>query len=216
LTDLRRRILSALPFDAGAGSFAVGYFPSQFTAYAVTPSLLCPMMFLTPAFYKGAEKGAAALPLLVGTAAIHYRHQNYLKRVVAVRDGMLGIVKPDDLLLCNMNIAKLLQPAFGKRHLYMLAMAGNEKGMQKARRAINAALAQRNQRVLVAIRGGTENEETNQEQTQAGYLQREYATRPLPIEGRTGLPGNVQVFRLSDTGNDKPRPSRKRAEPSRP
>ena len=45
-----------------------------------------------------------------------------MKQGAAVRDGLLRTVQTDDILFCNINVAKVLRPPFGKRSFYMLAM----------------------------------------------------------------------------------------------
>lgn len=142
--------------------------------------------------------GVAALLLLAGTVAIHYKHQNYLKQAAGVRDGILSAVPPNDILFCNMNVAKILQPTFGRRQVYMLALAGTEKGVMKARTLIDTALERKDRRVIVAIWGAAPLTEASEEQKQLRVLELFYEVHPLPKEAPPGLPDDVRLFQVRE------------------
>lgn len=180
-----RYILTILPL------FIIAYAQVAWTVYQrfVEPRI---SHRIVPVF-----QGVVLLVLLVGTLGIHYKHQNYLKKTAAIRDGILQVVGPDDILYCNTHIAKLLNPSFGLRHIKLTSTISPESGVALVQKSIEKELADNSsRRIIVANWSRDYRPETSNEQTLIRKIEEDFIVTPLSGKEYSGLPKDLQLLQV--------------------
>ncbi len=64
--------------------------------------------------------GLAAATLFTGGVLVHRKHAAFLANLAQVRDQVYAVSKPGDRVYCNLNVAKLLHPAWGVRDVVVV------------------------------------------------------------------------------------------------
>jgi hypothetical protein len=89
------------------------------------------------------ERRTAGVPLRVGAAlvttglfavaaAVSYKHARFLGTMAEVRNGLLAATTPADRIYCNMQVAKLMHPGWGRRQVILVSQPDRERASLRA------------------------------------------------------------------------------------
>ncbi len=131
--------------------------------------------------------------LFLMTVAIHFRHGRYLADLAQVRNTLVQIVAPDDLLVCNTPIAKLFHPGWGARNWWVPGEQGTPEALAAVERRFSSAMSRPGTRVFLAswVRPGREGDQLESKTVKS--IADRFAAQPLPEKERQNLPADVQV-----------------------
>jgi hypothetical protein len=84
------------------------------------------------------QRGAVGLParavgaafvagLFAVAAAVSYKHARFLGTMAGVRDGLLAATTPADRIYCNMQVAKLMHPGWGRRRFILVSRPDKDR-----------------------------------------------------------------------------------------
>jgi hypothetical protein len=175
--------------------------PLFLVAYATALSALMAKRGGTGAFARAVVPAGVVL-LALGAVGIHARHQRYLHTLTAVRDRVLAAAAPGDVLFCNLNVGKLMHPAFGKRNFTLVGSVFGEPRwhVAKAEQSIDAALAHRSaegadgRRVVVALHVRPYRPETVIEESILADLRERYELDEVAGPDRPDTPPGLTLF----------------------
>ena len=136
----------------------------------------------------------AAILFLVAIG-LQKRHQQYLHEMDNARTAILTRVQPQDVLLCNIHVAKLFHPAWGTRHYFLFGAAWKyDVNLRSAEDAIRAGLTRRNGSVFLADWSRDYRPETSDEVRCISDLQRRFVVREITPGAETGLPQGMVLI----------------------
>lgn len=133
--------------------------------------------------------------VLIGLAAVgvHGKHQSYLKSVASIRDGLNRVLLPNDVLFCNVHVAKLLHPAWTGNRFFTILPSDNRQLNQEIDQALSKDPTGR---IVLAIWSRDYRSETTEERRLEKDIRERYHTRPFSVEERHGIPEAVSLLEI--------------------
>ncbi len=146
--------------------------------------------------WRLAVAGVAAAILVIGSVTVQRSDQAHTVSLADTRSALLRIVSPDDLLVCDKEVAKLFLPQWGRREIYII----DTQSIATVRQYIETSLAAKagsDGRVVVAdwAAGGLGGS-SGGERSATSLVASLFPTVPID-ETHQGLPSGVRLLLVS-------------------
>jgi hypothetical protein len=142
----------------------------------------------------------AVIALMGACVLVQHQDQSHLSQLKRARTGLLSIVSPNDLLICDTEVGKLFLPMWGRRSIEIVQTDGNAAEVDSILQSWLADPAHSGDRAFIAdwIDGGVSAEIGGGEET-AGIelLEQQLSTRSLSSELTRGLPAGLVIRRVT-------------------